>query len=78
LIILIILGEEFTYTYACIKYIFYQITVQIYLGCYVTWGRSQWPHEPSSSARTLESWAQISLEAWMSVCILYLCCSVCR
>jgi hypothetical protein len=34
---------------------------------------SQWPrglrHELSSLARTLRSWAQIPLEAWMSVCV---------
>jgi hypothetical protein len=46
--------------------------------------RSQWPrglrHEPSSPARTLGSWVQISLKAWMSVCafILCLCCPVYR
>jgi hypothetical protein len=36
-------------------------------------GRSQWPppprHELSSPARTLGSWVQIPLEAWMSVCV---------
>jgi hypothetical protein len=35
--------------------------------------RSQWPrrlkHEPSSPARTLGSWVQTPLEAWMSVCV---------
>jgi hypothetical protein len=35
--------------------------------------RSQWPrglrHEPSSPARTLESWVRIQFEAWMSVCV---------
>jgi hypothetical protein len=46
--------------------------------------RSQWlrglRHELSSPARTLGSWVQIPLEAWMSVCafLLCLCCSVCR
>jgi hypothetical protein len=36
-------------------------------------GRSQWPralrHEPSLPARTLGSWVQIPLEAWLSVCV---------
>jgi hypothetical protein len=36
-------------------------------------GRSQWPrrlrHELSSLARTLGSWVQIPLEAWVSVCV---------
>jgi hypothetical protein len=35
--------------------------------------RSQWPrglrHEPSPPARTLGSWIQIPLEAWMFVCV---------
>jgi hypothetical protein len=36
-------------------------------------------HEQSSLARTLGSWLQIPLEAWMSVCVYsVLCCSVCR
>jgi hypothetical protein len=46
---------------------------------------SQWPrglrHELSSLARTLGSWAEIPLKAWMSALgafILCLCCSVCR
>jgi hypothetical protein len=37
--------------------------------------RSQWPlgprHELSSPAQTLESWVQILLEAWMSMCVYY-------
>jgi hypothetical protein len=41
-------------------------------------GRSQWPrglkHELSSPARTLGSWVQIPLEAWMSLCCVVLFC----
>jgi hypothetical protein len=39
----------------------------------------QCPHESSSAARTLGSWVQIPVEAWMSVCFYFmLVCSVCR
>jgi hypothetical protein len=44
-------------------------------------GRSQWPrglrHELSSLARTLGSWVQIPLEAWMSICAFILCVVLC-
>jgi hypothetical protein len=39
--------------------------------------RSQWPRclrqGPSSLARTLESWVQIPLKAWMFECVLCVC-----
>jgi hypothetical protein len=35
-------------------------------------------YELSLPARTLESWVQIPLEAWMCAFILCLCCSACR
>jgi hypothetical protein len=42
--------------------------------------RSQWSralrHEPSSIARTLGSWAQIPLKAWMCVCVRLFCVCV--
>jgi hypothetical protein len=41
------------------------------LRIFVLSGRSQWPcglrHEPSSLARTLESWVRIPFKAWISV-----------
>jgi hypothetical protein len=47
---------------------------------YFNVGRSQWPRslrkEMSSLARTLGSWDQIALKAWMFAFTVSLCCSV--
>jgi hypothetical protein len=48
----------------------------------IRWGgRSQWQrdlrHEPSSPFRTLGYWVRIPLEAWMSVCVYFVCVVLC-